>query len=220
MDCALRFMRSLQVVGTSTVPKAHARLGSGPLKVLFEQVRGPLTTPQSPGAFAFGRCLLMLALDGTVLAVAPTLANIKAFGPPPGGGSHKPGCCPQVKLVLLIACGTRGILHARFGPRRDNEVALAKQLATAPTLSCGQLVLMDQAFHGHDYFAQAPPRAPTSLSARTPPLAAAPTRTPGRKLPALRCGPGLQPAPGRLALLQPAHATGRLARRGSASGGR
>ncbi|MFG2501451.1 hypothetical protein ACGFSB_24970 [Streptomyces sp. NPDC048441] len=43
---------------------------------------------------------------------------------------------PQVRLVLLIACCTRGILDALLGPRRDNEVALAKQLATIPTLPC------------------------------------------------------------------------------------
>ncbi|MEV6759042.1 IS4 family transposase [Streptomyces sp. NPDC051214] len=145
--------RALRVAGTSAVSKARARLGPGPLKVLFEQVRGPLTASQSPGAFAFSRRLLMLALDGTVLDVAPTPANIKAFGSPPGG-SRKPGHYPQVKLVLLIACGTRGILDARFGPRRDNEVALAKQLATIPTLSGGQLVLMDRAFHGHDVLAR------------------------------------------------------------------
>ncbi|MFI6485938.1 transposase [Streptomyces sp. NPDC050564] len=139
--------------GTSAISKARARLGSEPLKALFEPVGGPLTTPQSPGTFVFGRRLLMLSLDGTVLAVAPTSANITAFGPPPGG-SHKPGHHPQVKLVLLIACGTRGILGARFGPRRDNEVTLAKHLATAPMLSGGQLVLMDRAFHGHDILAR------------------------------------------------------------------
>lgn len=145
---------ALRVAGTSAVSKARARLGPEPLKALFEQVRGPLTTPQSPGAFAFGRRLLMLSLDGTVLAVAPTPANAKAFGPPPPGGSHRSGRHPQVKLVLLIACGTRGILDARFGPRLDNEVTLAKDLAAAPTLSHGQLVLMDRAFHGHDILAQ------------------------------------------------------------------
>ncbi|MFE2833783.1 transposase [Streptomyces mirabilis] len=56
--------------------------------------------------------------------------------------------------MLLIACGTRGILGARFGPRRDNEVTLAKHLATSPTLSGGQLVLMERAFHGHDMLAR------------------------------------------------------------------
>ncbi|MEU2866416.1 transposase domain-containing protein [Streptomyces mirabilis] len=147
---------ALRVAGTSAVSKARTRLGPEPLKALFEQVCGPLTTPQSPGAFAFGRRLLMLSLDGTVLDVAPTQANTKAFGPPPGG-SRKPGRHPQVKLVLLIACGTRGtrgILGARFGPRRDNEVTLAKHLATSPTLSGGQLVLMERAFHGHDILAR------------------------------------------------------------------
>ncbi|MFD5762854.1 transposase [Streptomyces sp. NPDC127044] len=46
------------------------------------------------------------------------------------------------------------MLGARFGPRRDNEVTLAKHLATSPTLSGGQLVLMDRAFHGHDILAR------------------------------------------------------------------
>lgn len=158
---------ALRVAGTSAVSKARARLGPEPLKVLFEQVRGPLTTAQSPGAFAFGRRLLMLSLDGTVLDVAPTPANAKAFGPPPGG-SRKPGRHPQVKLVLLIACGTRGILGAHFGPRRDNEVTLAKHLATSPTLSGGQLVLMDRAFHGHDILPGSPTAALTSSSAPMP----------------------------------------------------
>ncbi|MFE5373653.1 transposase domain-containing protein [Streptomyces mirabilis] len=158
---------ALRVAGTSAVSKARTQLGSEPLKALFELVRGPLTTPQSPGAFAFGRRLLMLSLDGTVLDVAPTQANTKAFGPPPGG-SRKPGHHPQVKLVLLIACGTCGILGARFGPRRDNEVTLAKHLATSPTLPGGQLVLMDRAFHGHDILARITDCGATSSSGPMP----------------------------------------------------
>jgi hypothetical protein len=34
------------------------------LQTLFEQVRGPVATPQTPGAYAFG--LLLVSIDGTV----------------------------------------------------------------------------------------------------------------------------------------------------------
>jgi DDE family transposase len=39
-----------------------------------------------------------------------TPANVAAFGSPPGGGSA--GGWPQVRLVTVVACGTRGIIDA------------------------------------------------------------------------------------------------------------
>ena len=64
---------------------------------------------------AFGRelALLKVSADGTRLDVADTPANRAAFGDPPGGRIG-PGRYPQIRLLSLIACGTRALIDAAW----------------------------------------------------------------------------------------------------------
>lgn len=134
------------VPGTGALARARRRAGPGPLKLLFTWLAGPLAGPATPGAFAFGR--LLVALDGTMLDVPGTAANVAAFGPPQGGG----GAWPQVRLVTLAACGTRGLMDAVFrGWRaaRSSEQDLARKIAARGRLRRGMLVLADRNFCGY-----------------------------------------------------------------------
>jgi hypothetical protein len=135
------------VPGTGALARARRRAGPRPLKLLFAALAGPLADPATPGAAAFGR--LVVALDGTVLDVPHTPANIAAFGPPRGARTRG---FPQVRLVTLAACGTRGLLDAAFrglGCARASEQDLARAIATHGRLRAGMLVLADRNFCGY-----------------------------------------------------------------------
>jgi Insertion element 4 transposase N-terminal/Transposase DDE domain len=134
--------------GTGALARARRRAGPAPLRELFTRLAGPLAGPGTPGAFAFGR--LLAALDGTMLDVPCSPANAAAFGAPPSGGGH--GGFPQVRLVTLGACGTRGIIDAVFrGCRapRASEQDLARKLAARGRCRRGMLVIADRNFGGY-----------------------------------------------------------------------
>ena len=136
------------VPGTGALARARRRAGPRPLKLLFAALAGPLADPATPGAAAFGR--LVVALDGTLLDVPHTPANIAAFGPPRAASTRG---FPQVRLVTLTACGTRGLLDAAFrGLRRvPGQRAGPGPHHRRPAGGCGagMLVLADRNFCGY-----------------------------------------------------------------------
>jgi Insertion element 4 transposase N-terminal len=138
------------VPGTSALAKARRRLGARPFELLFSRLAGPLATPATPGACAFGR--LLMALDGTTLDVPCTAANIAASGRP-HSGRHLPGGraggYPRLRLVTLTGCGTHGLADAVSGPRAASEQELAGQIAARGRIGPGMLVLADRNFCGH-----------------------------------------------------------------------
>jgi hypothetical protein len=136
--------------GTGALARARRRAGPGPLRELFARLAGPLAGPDVPGAFAFGR--LLAALDGTMLDVPATAANLAAFGAPPSGGGHGGGGFPQVRVVTLVACGTRAIIDAVFRGRRarcSSEQDLARKIAARGRCGPAMLVLADRNFGGY-----------------------------------------------------------------------
>jgi hypothetical protein len=137
------------VPGSAALARARRRAGPAPLKLLSGRLAGPLAGPGAPGAGAFGR--LLVALDGTVLDVPHTPAGVAAFGPPPAS-RHGGGGLPQVRVVTLAACGTRGLLDGAFRGRcaaASSEQDLARKIAGRGALGPGMLVLGDRNFCGY-----------------------------------------------------------------------
>jgi hypothetical protein len=134
--------------------KARARLGSAPLRLLFEKAAGPLAEPGSPGAFWRG--LRLVSLDGTTLDVQDTGANWGHFGGPstkePSGKKLR-GAFPQVRLLALAECGTRALIAACCGSYSAGEKTLARQLL--PRLRPGMLLLADANFACYQLWAAA-----------------------------------------------------------------
>jgi hypothetical protein len=120
--------------------KARARLGVAPLRALFDLLRGPAATlaPQ-----VRWRGLLVCAIDGTIMSVADSSANLTRFskqrGGPTGGSSY-----PMLRLVAVLACGTRSVIDAVFGPATTGETRYAQQLVAS--LRPPMLVLADRNF--------------------------------------------------------------------------
>ncbi|TQS44114.1 IS4 family transposase [Cryptosporangium phraense] len=125
----------------SALTQARTRLGAGPLRRLFEVLAGPAATGRVPGTRWRG--LLLCAIDGTLLSVPDSPANLgvyrKQAGGPCGGGSY-----PTLRLVTLLACGTRTVISAVFGPASTGETRYAPGLFAA--LRPGMLVLADRNF--------------------------------------------------------------------------
>jgi len=114
----------------SAAVKARHRLGPEPLKALFRRLRGSHADPSDPGMSMFGLelALLKVSVDGTSLDVADTTANRAAFGAPPRNGKGATGPFPKIRLLTLIACGTRTIVDAVWGPFATGELTLLGKL--------------------------------------------------------------------------------------------
>jgi hypothetical protein len=120
--------------------QARRRVGAAPLQWLFDLLRGPAAVPHGRGAWWLG--LLVCAIDGTILTVPgspPNLARLTR-----GGGHHGGTGYPQVRLLALVACGTRTLIDAVFGPTTRGETAYAPSLMAS--LRPGMIMLADQNF--------------------------------------------------------------------------
>jgi Insertion element 4 transposase N-terminal/Transposase DDE domain len=132
-----------QVPAATALTGVRRRLGEKPFELLFWRLAGPLGAGTSPGSRICG--LVAVAWDGTTVKVPASAENAAAFGRP---GSRKGAHYPQVRLVALIACGTRALLGAAIGPWRGcGERTLAGQLL--PQLGAGMLLLADRGFYGY-----------------------------------------------------------------------
>ncbi|WP_308312107.1 IS4 family transposase [Streptomyces albipurpureus] len=130
---------------TAALRQARRRLGTAPLALLFDRLRGPLGTADTMGVFWRG--LRLVAWDGTCLEVADSGANIAHFTRH-GVRTTRPAGYPQVRLTALVECGTRAVIDAVFGPLRHKELPQAHDLL--PALKPGMLLLADRGYDGFE----------------------------------------------------------------------
>jgi hypothetical protein len=130
---------------TAALTQARRRLGPKPLRFLFDLLRGPAVTTLSTvvGGGVYWRGLLVCAIDGSILSVADSPANLQVFTKQPGGANGG-SSYPTLRLLALVACGTRSVIDAVFGPVSRGETTYAPQLL--PSLRPGMLLLADRNF--------------------------------------------------------------------------
>jgi hypothetical protein len=121
----------------SALTQARRRLGPGPLRELFALLRGP-----SP-AGARWRGLLVCAIDGTIMSVADSAANLAVYAKQRGGRNGDSGY-PMLRLLALVSCGTRTVIDAVFRPVASGETTCAPLLLGS--LRAGMLLLADRNF--------------------------------------------------------------------------
>ena len=127
----------MRTKGGSALSQAFRRIGVAPLAELFDLVRGPAAgTPRWRG-------LLVCAIDGTTMVIPDTDANAAVFGRPTGR-PEAPGGYPMLRLLTIVACGSRTVLHAVFGSYRVGETTYAPRLAGC--LRPGMVLLADRNF--------------------------------------------------------------------------
>jgi Insertion element 4 transposase N-terminal/Transposase DDE domain len=121
----------------SALTQARRRLGPAPLRALFELLAGPAPVATLGGVRVGG--LLVCAIDGTTLPVADTPANHGVYSTQPG--NHGGSGYPLLRLVALVACGTRSLIDVVYGPTSNGETTMTNQLMER--LHAGMLVLCD-----------------------------------------------------------------------------
>jgi Insertion element 4 transposase N-terminal/Transposase DDE domain len=142
LDWQSGWQRPWRVPSQVAITKARARLGSEPVRALYERVARPLATPESKGAFCGD--LRLMAIDGTTLDLADTPVNEAEFGRPGSGRGEGRGAYPQLRAVGLAECGTHAICDVALGPIKRGEGSLAAELWGS--LRPGMLVLADRGF--------------------------------------------------------------------------
>jgi Insertion element 4 transposase N-terminal/Transposase DDE domain len=154
---------------SSALAQARRRVGAAPLRVLFALLAGPAV-----GA-ARWRGLLVCAVDGTTMFVPDSPANLGCYGRQ--AGTHGGSGYPMLRLVAVVACGTRTIVDAVSGPYRTGELSYAPQLLGC--LRPGMLLLADRNFAVTSLFSQiAATGADLLIRCKN-----------GRQLPPIRCLP-------------------------------
>jgi hypothetical protein len=131
-----------RVPASTALTGLRRRLGEKPFELLFRRLCSALSPGREPWSHICG--LLAVAWDGTTVKAAASEANITAFSRPRGS---KAGHYPQIRLVTLIACGSRALIGAAPGPWRTGERTLAAGLLGQ--LRDGMLLLADRGFYGY-----------------------------------------------------------------------
>ena len=130
----------------SSLCVARRRLGSAPVRQLFERTVDLLATEDTPDAFYKG--LRLMALDGTTFLVPDSLANAHAFGYPSGGRGD--GAFPQVRKLSLVEAGTHAeVAFALKGLREEQSSEQAMAPALLRHLRPGMLLLWDRGFFSY-----------------------------------------------------------------------
>jgi hypothetical protein len=132
---------------TSALRQARHRVGSTPLRWLFDLLRGPAAIPGGRGSWWRG--LLVCAIDGTTLTVPDTPRILTRFTKQ--AGNHGGTGYPQIRLVALVACGTRTLIDAVFGPTTTGETTYTPRLL--PSLRAGMILLADRNFGAQNLLA-------------------------------------------------------------------
>lgn len=131
---------------TKALRDLRRRLGSAPVRALFEVLAGPLARPTTPGV-RFGP-YRTVSFDGcSSIKVPDSERNRGWLGRCPHGGY------PQVELMTLVETGTRAVIAAVLGPTREGETSYATRLLHH--LGPGMLVLWDRGFDSNDFLTAA-----------------------------------------------------------------
>jgi hypothetical protein len=139
--------REWHVPTPSALAQARERLGSEPLRELFERAAVPCAQRSTAGAWLAGRRLM--SIDGVELECADTPANAGRFGYTSTKGGHGP--YPLVLVVALAECGTHAVTAIETAGADCAEQPLAVALAERPgNLAPGMLVMADRGIYSYD----------------------------------------------------------------------
>jgi Insertion element 4 transposase N-terminal/Transposase DDE domain len=140
LDLALPELADRCITSSATT-QARQRVGSEPLKWLFEK-SAQQWIAQDQDRFLF-HGLNLLAMDGTTLRLADSAANREHFGAQNYANS-KVASYPQARGVTLMMVATQIIRDARFGTYQTSETAYAHELL--PSVPDDSLTVIDRGF--------------------------------------------------------------------------
>ncbi|MHB9863454.1 IS4 family transposase [Streptomyces sp. YIM S03343] len=124
----------------------RARIGTGPIRELFDVLAGPLAPTGATGVGYRG--MRTVAFDGCASTKVPDNVDTVSWL---GKVLHRVGWAgyPVVMTVALVETGTRGLLGASLGTPLTGEMAFACGLLHH--LRAGMLVLLDRGFDANTF---------------------------------------------------------------------
>jgi hypothetical protein len=131
------------------VTQARQRLGAEVVEEVFQQVARPAATAATAGAWP-GRWRLM-AIDGFVLDLPDTPANVEEFPKDSAGGCET--VFPQARVVAISECASHAIVAADVSGCWDGEQTLAYSLYEQ--LDEEMLLIADRGFYSFYAWGQA-----------------------------------------------------------------
>jgi hypothetical protein len=137
-----------RVASKEALSNARQRLGALPMQKLHEQMALPMAEKFLPGSYF--KDMLLVAFDGSTLALQDTAANAEEFGR--SSNQNGDSAWPLARFVALVECGTHLIFAASLGGYNDSEIHLAKSLI--PRLRKGMLCMSDRLFPGYEIWKQ------------------------------------------------------------------
>jgi len=143
-------LRALRV----PVPSARAlrdlrrRIGTAPVKRLFEVLAGPLGQPRTPGIMFGG--YRTVSFDGCKSLKVPDTAANRAWLGKRHLARGEAGY-PALLLMTLVETGTRALVGAVFGSQWEGEAVWARKLL--PLLDATMLLLADRGFDDGPFLA-------------------------------------------------------------------
>ncbi|NBE96938.1 IS4 family transposase [Nonomuraea sp. KC401] len=123
------------------ITQARQRLGTEPVKDVFQQIARPAATESTPGAWLHG--LRVMAIDGFVLDLPDTEANVAEFGRDSAGGYET--AFPQARVVAISECASHAIVAADVAGCWAGEQTLAFSLYRR--LTAEMLLTADRGFY-------------------------------------------------------------------------
>ncbi len=124
------------------------RVGTRPVKRLFEILAGPLGQPRTPGIMFRG--YRTVSFDGCKSIRVPDTAANRAWLGKQKASNGETGY-PALSLMALVETGTRALLGAVFGPAAGGESGQA--LSLLPLLDATMLLLTDRGFDAGGFLA-------------------------------------------------------------------
>ncbi|HEX7162747.1 MAG TPA: transposase domain-containing protein [Trebonia sp.] len=126
------------------------RVGTAPVRRLFEILAGPLGRPRTPGIMFGG--YRTVSFDGCKSLRVPDTSANRAW-PGRQNASNGEAGYPALMLMALVETGTRALIGAVFGSQAGGEAAWARKLLHL--LDATMLLLTDHGFDGGDFLAAA-----------------------------------------------------------------
>ena len=131
-----------------SLSNARQRLGALPMQRLHEEMALPMAEKSLTGSYF--KDMLLVAFDGSTLALQDTAANAEEFGR--SSNQNGDSAWPLARFVALVECGTHLIFAASLGGYKDSEIHLAKSLIVQ--LRKGMLCMADRLFPGYEIWQQ------------------------------------------------------------------
>jgi hypothetical protein len=128
----------------AAIAQRRRQLGGAAMQDLFHAVCHPIATPQTPGAFRFGR--RVMAIDGSIDNLVATPANTRVFARKQS--QRGLSAFPQVLGVYLVECGTHIICDVGFWSGTTSEHVAVRRLLRS--IQADMLILWDRGFHSAD----------------------------------------------------------------------